>query len=216
MFASIRRYRLVTGSMDDLMHRIDESFAEQIDEQEGFVAYHVVELPDREVISISIFDGPKQAEASRELAQRWTETELQDMDLQRVEVLRSEIDVSRASEAMLEPLHAATGSEFCAVRRYELRAGSISEVLSRVDTSFAETVQGIDGFRGYMLLELGNDELVSLTFFRDRAGADASDDAAARFVSEELADFDIVRTAARSGDVHVSRARAEVLVPEHA
>src|SRR5262245_62977994 len=93
MFASIRRYRLVTGSMDDLMHRVDATFAEQIAEQEGFVAYHVVELPDREVISVSIFDGPKQAEASRELAQRWTESELPDMDLQRVEVLRSEIDV---------------------------------------------------------------------------------------------------------------------------
>jgi hypothetical protein len=216
MFASIRRYRLVTGSMGELMRRVDESFAEQIAAQEGFVAYHVIELPDNEVVSVSIFDGPKQAEASRELAQRWTETELDDMDLQRVEGVRSEIDVCRASEAMLEPLHAASGSEFCALRFYVLRAGSISDVLRRVDTSFAETVQGIDGFRGYMLMELGDDELVSLTFVRDRAGADASDDAAARFVSEELADFDIVRTDARSGDVRVSRACAALLVPEHA
>jgi hypothetical protein len=202
--------------MDELMRRVDLSFAEQISAQEGFIAYHVIELPGNELISVSVFEGPKQAEASRDLAQRWTETELQDMDLQRVEALRSEIDISRASAAMLEPLHAATGSEFCAVRRYLLRAGSISEVLSRVDTSFAETVQAIDGFRGYMLLELGNDELVSLTFVRDRGGADESDALAARFVAEELADFDIVRTEARSGDVHVSRAHAEMLVPEHA
>jgi hypothetical protein len=216
MFANIRRYRLVRGSMDELMHRVDESFAEQIGAQEGFVSYQVIELPEGEVISVSVFEGPKQAEASRELSRRWTDTELSDMDLQRVETLRSEIDVSRASEALLEPLHVASGSEFCALRRYVLREGSINEALRRVDASFAETVQGVDGFRGYMLLELGNDELVSLSFFRDRAGADASDELAARFVREELADFDIVRIDARSGDVRVSRAQAEVLVPEHA
>jgi hypothetical protein len=201
--------------MDELMHRVDETFAEQISAQEGFISYHVIELPDSEVLSVSVFEGPKQAEASRELAQRWTEAELRDMDLRRIEVLRSEIDVSRASEAMLEPLHAAAGSEFCALRRYLLRAGSIDEALHRVDVSFAETVQSIDGFRGYMLLELGNDELVSLTFVRDRAGAAASDELAARFVREELADFDVERIEARAGDVRVSRAHGEVLVPEH-
>jgi hypothetical protein len=116
----------------------------------------------------------------------------------------------------LEPLHAASGSEFCALRRYLLRAGSINELLLRVDMSFAETVRGIDGFRGYLVLELGNDELVTLTFVRDRAGAQASDELAARFVSEELADFDLERIDARAGDVRVSRARAEVLLPEHA
>jgi hypothetical protein len=216
MFASIRRYRLAQGSMDELMHRIDESFAEQLGDQEGFVSYHAIELGDRELITVSTFREPAQAEASRELAQRWTGTELPDMDLQRIEVLRSEIDVSRASEDLLEPLHAASGSEFCALRRYVLREGSIDEALRRVDASFAESVQQIDGFRGYMLLELGNDELVSLTFFRDRAGAEASDELAARFVSRELADFDLERIEARAGDVRVSRAGAEVLVAEHA
>jgi hypothetical protein len=216
MFASIRRYRLARGSMDELMRRVDESFVEQIGAQEGFVSYHAIELPDNELISVSVFSGPRQAEASRELAQRWTETELPDMDLQRLETLRSEIDVSRASEELLEPLHAASGSEFCALRRYLLRAGSINELLLRVDMSFAETVRGIDGFRGYLVLELGNDELVTLTFVRDRAGAQASDELAARFVSEELADFDLERIDARAGDVRVSRARAEVLLPEHA
>jgi hypothetical protein len=216
MFASIRRYQLARGSMDELMRRVDESFVEQIGAQEGFVSYHAIELPDNELISVSVFSGPRQAEASRELAQRWTETELPDMDLQRLETLRSEIDVSRASEELLEPLHAASGSEFCALRRYLLRAGSINELLLRVDMSFAETVRGIDGFRGYLVLELGNDELVTLTFVRDRAGAQASDELAARFVSEELADFDLERIDARAGDVRVSRARAEVLLPEHA
>jgi hypothetical protein len=216
MFASIRRYRLARGSMDELLHRVDASFVEQLAAQEGFVSYHAIDLGEGELVTVSMFREPRQAEASRELAQRWTGTELADMDLQRQEVMRSEIDVSRCSESLLEPLHAASGSEFCAMRRYVLRAGSIDEVLRRVDTSFAETVQGIDGFRGYLLLELGNDELVSLSFFRDREGVAASDELAAQFVRDELADFDIERLDARGGDVRVSRAHAEVLVPEHA
>jgi hypothetical protein len=216
MFASIRRYRLVRGSMDELMHRVDESFAEQISAQQGFVSYHAIELPSDEIVTVSVFAGPHQAEASRELSRRWTETELQDMEIERIETLRSEIDVSRGCQELLQPLHAASGSEFCALRRYVLRDGSINELLRRVDESFAETVQTVDGFRGYVVLELGNDELVTLTFVRDRAGAAASDEMAARFVSEELADFDLVRTDARAGDVRVSRAVAEVLVPEHA
>jgi hypothetical protein len=216
MFASIRRYRLARGSMDELMRRVDESFAEQISAQEGFVSYHAIQLGGDELITVSVFAGPKQAEASRELAQRWTATEIPDMDLERLAALRSEIDVSRCSPDLLEPLHAASGSEFCAVRRYLLRDGSISALLQRVDASFAETVQTIDGFHGYLVLELGNDELVTLTFVRDRAGAAASDEMAYAFVLDQLADFDLVRTEARAGDVRVSRADAEMLVPEHA
>jgi hypothetical protein len=216
MFASIRRYRLARGSMDELMHRVDESFAELIAAQQGFVSYHAIELDDGELVTVSMFQDPRQAETSRELAQRWTETELHDMELRRLEAVRSEIDVSRASAEMLEPLHAASGSEYCALRRYVLREGSISELLRRVDESFAETVQTVDGFRAYIVLELGNDEVVSLTFTRDHAGAEASDALAARFVADELADFWLERVDARAGDVHVSRARAEVLEPEHA
>jgi hypothetical protein len=216
MFANIRRYCLARGSMDEFMRRVDESFVVQLAAQDGFVAYQAIELGGGEFLTVSMFREPRQAEASRELAQRWLQTELEDMDVQRLETLRSEIDVSRASEDLLEPLHAASGSEFCALRRYVLRDGSIDELLRRVDTSFAERVQEIDGFRGYMVLELGNDELVSLTFFRDQEGVETSEALSARFVAEELAEFDLERTAAVAGDVRVNRAGADVLLAEHA
>ena len=216
MFASIRRYRLVRGSMDELMRRVDDGFAERISAQDGFVSYHAIDLGDGDIITVSVFGDPRQAEASRELSRRWIETELDGIELERLETLRSEIDVSRASTDLLEPLHAASGREICSLRRYVLWEGPIDELLHRVDVSFAERVQGIDGFRGYMVFELGNYEIVALTFFRDRAGAEASDQLAARFVREELSDFDMERTDTRIGDVRVSRARAEVLAPEHA
>ena len=43
MFASIRRYRLQRGSMDELTRRVDEGFAEEIGRQPGFVAYELID-----------------------------------------------------------------------------------------------------------------------------------------------------------------------------
>ena len=46
MFATIRRYRLNAGSMDALLHEVDVGFAEMIQEQDGFVAYEVLDCGD--------------------------------------------------------------------------------------------------------------------------------------------------------------------------
>ena len=55
MFASIRRYRLQRGSMDDLLHLVDTDFAETIAEVDGFVAYEVIDLGDGELMTLSVF-----------------------------------------------------------------------------------------------------------------------------------------------------------------
>lgn len=38
MYASIRTYRMRSGSMDELMHRVDRDFAEALAQEPGFVA----------------------------------------------------------------------------------------------------------------------------------------------------------------------------------
>ena len=55
MFATIRRYRLLGGSMDSLLHEVDVGFAEMIQEQDGFVAYEVAQpqrAGARELVSL--------------------------------------------------------------------------------------------------------------------------------------------------------------------
>jgi len=88
MFASIRRYRLTRGSIDKLTRRVDESFAEQISSQPGFISYEFMDCGDGEIMTISMFAGAEQAEASREFAQRWTGENLQDLDFDSMEALR--------------------------------------------------------------------------------------------------------------------------------
>ena len=103
---------------------------------------------------------------------------------------------------------------FASVRRYRLEAGSIDDLLHLVDTDFAESVQEMEGFVSYQVLECGNGEIVTITTFRDRRSAEASMEMAADWVRDTLAArFDLTRLEAFLGEVAVSRARADVLEP---
>ena len=46
MYCSVRRYRTDPGQMDELMHRIDEGFCEQLERGPGFVAYQALDCGD--------------------------------------------------------------------------------------------------------------------------------------------------------------------------
>jgi hypothetical protein len=216
VFASIRRYRLLHGSMEDLTRRVDEGFAEDIGRRPGFVAYEFMDCGDGEIVTLTVFRDADQAEASRELAQRWTEENLQDLEFRRLEALHGEILVSRAARDMLEPGHAGSARKFASVRRYTLRTGSIAELMHIVDEVFADEIEAMDGFEAYHALDCGGSELVSISLFRDQPAAEESDERALEFVRRELGGFDIERTEVLGGEVVVSRAMAALLEPAHA
>ena len=115
MFASVG-YRLASGSPEQLTERVDRDFADRIGAQPGFVSYEFVDCGDGEVVTISVFQDSEQAEGSRELAQRWTEENLHDLELNHTEALHGELLVSRAARDVLEPAHAqgARSSRACA------------------------------------------------------------------------------------------------------
>lgn len=95
MFASIRRYRLIQGSLDELRRRVAEGFADQISAQPWFRSYQFMDCGDGIVMTISMFSEAHEAEASRELAQRWTEQNLQDLRFTRLESFGGKVLVSR-------------------------------------------------------------------------------------------------------------------------
>ena len=215
MFASIRRYRLKRGSMEELTRRVDEGFAEDIGRRPGFAAYEFMDCGDGEIVTLSVFRDADQAEASRELALRWTEENLQDLEFGRLEALRGEILVSRAARDMLDPGHAGAARKFASVRRYRLRTGSIGELMHIVDEVFADEIEAMDGFEAYHALDCGS-EIVSISLLRDQAAAEESDERALEFVRRDLGDFDSERTEVIGGEVLVSRAMATLLEPAHA
>jgi hypothetical protein len=216
MFASIRRYRLTHGALEELAGRVDDGFAQEISAQPGFVSYELIGCDDGEIVTISVFGDADQAEASRHLAERWTEQNLSDLEFARIEALHGEVCVSRADREMLEPAHTRTLGKFASVRRYQLRSGEVSELMRIVDQVFADQIQEMDGFEAYHALGCGRGQILSISLFRDQTAAEASDDRALEFINEQLGAFDIERTEVIGGEVRVSRALAELLQPAHA
>jgi hypothetical protein len=99
---SIRTYRVGSGSIGDLMQRVDRELAETLTQEPGFIAYQVVQTGPSTVASITTFRERDQAEASNELAAQWVGDSLSDFDVDRMGVIGGEVMVSRVAAEMLE------------------------------------------------------------------------------------------------------------------
>ena len=106
MYASIRTYRMDRGDMDDLMHRVDTSFADRLASSPGFVAYHAIDCGDGALCTVTVFQDEAAAERSNEAAAEFVRTELAEFRLTRTDVKVGKVDVSRAASEVLEPAHA--------------------------------------------------------------------------------------------------------------
>jgi hypothetical protein len=216
MFASIRRYRLRSGSMAELARRVDGGFAERLSAQPGFVSYEFLDAGEGDVMTISVFHDADGAHRSGEYARQWTDENLGDFEFRRREALQGEILVSRAAEDVLAPGHAGGAERFASVRRYGMAGGSVAELMRSVDDIFADEMAALDGFVAYQVLDCGGGEILSVSLLRDRAMARETDEMALRFVTERLSRFGLQRTEAVGGKVLVSRAMGEMLEPTHA
>jgi heme-degrading monooxygenase HmoA len=105
VFVSIRTYRVPSGAIDELMHRVDRDLADAFAREPGFMGYEVARTGYNTVASITTFRTLEQAEASNELAAEWVAEELADFDVQRLGVINGEVMVSRAASEILEPAH---------------------------------------------------------------------------------------------------------------
>jgi heme-degrading monooxygenase HmoA len=216
MFASMRRYRLAPELQAEFMRRVDESFADQIAEQPGFMSYELIDCGGGDLFTLSLFLEPGQAEASRDLARRWTEEQLQDIEHTRFDAVHGESLVGRAAPGMLHPGHVGDARKAVSIRLYRLRSGSVPELLQRVDQAFADLLQTMEGFEAFHLLDCGDDEVLWVSFLRDAEAVGESDARAVKFMRDELADFRLERIASLPGEIVVSRANTALLEPAHA
>lgn len=216
MFASMRRYRVQPEALAEFIRRVDESFADEIAAQPGFVSYQLIDCGGGDLFTLSVFLEPGQAEASRELAQLWTEDNLQDIEHTRFDAIHGESLVSRAAPGMLEPAHVGGARKCVSIRYYRLRSGSVGRFLQRVDRGFADRMRAMQGFEASHLLDCGDDEVLWISVLHDSDAVEEADERAAQFVREELADFRPELVVSIRGDIAVSRANAELLAPAHA
>ena len=105
MFVSVRRYTMGAGSIDSLMHRVDQEFVPAISQEAGFVGYFAVDTGDGTVETISLFHDKTSAEGSNELAADYVRENLGEFELARTEVSGGEVLVSKVTAEALEDAH---------------------------------------------------------------------------------------------------------------
>jgi hypothetical protein len=105
MYASIRRYRMGAGSMDDAMHLADTELADRISGEPGFVDYQVMDTGDGTTTSVTIFEDEEGCLRSNAMAAEFVREHLRDFQVERLDMFAGEVMVSRAAERVLEPAH---------------------------------------------------------------------------------------------------------------
>jgi hypothetical protein len=76
MYATVKRYELGAGSrgagaVKELMRRCREELLPKLSEEEGFVAYYVVDTGNAVIASVSVFEQEAGAEAGDRIAKQF-------------------------------------------------------------------------------------------------------------------------------------------------
>ncbi len=92
---------------------------------------------------------------------------------------------------------------YASVRIYK-EISDPDEITRLVQEEFVPLVSSIDGFVAYYLLDAGDGVMCSTSVFQDRAGAEASDEKAAAWARDRLADVVFDAPAITEGEVVAS------------
>jgi heme-degrading monooxygenase HmoA len=76
---------------------------------------------------------------------------------------------------------------YTAIRKYYVIPGRGDELIQRVQGGFVPIISEVSGFVAYYLLEVRNDEIVSISIFDTRTGAEESTRRAATWVEKNIA-----------------------------
>jgi hypothetical protein len=93
---------------------------------------------------------------------------------------------------------------YVAVRRYQVKAGSIDELAQRAQQGFVPLLSQVPGFVAYYGVAAGNEGIFTVSVFQDQAGADESTRLAADWVRQNLAEFVQGAPELRAGEVRWS------------
>src|SRR3954454_192705 len=110
-----------------------------------------------------------------------------------------------AGVALLRHSRQEGAGMYVSIRTYRVaNSDGIPEMMHRVDRDLAESFARESGFVSYQVARTGEHTVASMTTFRTREQAEASNDLAAEWVADALADFGVERMGVMGGDVHVS------------
>jgi hypothetical protein len=115
MYAMIRRYRMGTGSIDELMHKVDTQFADQLSEASrragapvqvppGIASYQAINTGHGTLMTITVFETEQQGQQAQRASENIRKS-LSEFQVEEIETFMGEVMVSRATETVLDPVH---------------------------------------------------------------------------------------------------------------
>ena len=94
---------------------------------------------------------------------------------------------------------------YAVIRRYTIKPGGARELAARVEREFVPIIRAVPGFVSYLYLEggqeWGRDVLSTISVFTSREGAEASVRAAAKWVGDNLSEFEPSQPSVTAGEV---------------
>jgi hypothetical protein len=98
---------------------------------------------------------------------------------------------------------------YVTVRHYKIAPGATAELGRRIQLEFLPIISKLPGFVEYFWASSGENEMFSVNVFTDRAGADASVQAAADYVRKHLTSLLPNPPEVMTGEVVVHQAKAQ-------
>jgi heme-degrading monooxygenase HmoA len=99
MYASIRKYYIKPGTAEEFLRRVRGGFVPLISQEPGFQAYHVLQVRDDEIISVSLFDTQAGAEDSVRRAADWVAKNIASFIQGLPEITVGEVKISQLGNA---------------------------------------------------------------------------------------------------------------------
>jgi len=98
MFASIRKYNVRRGSVDELARRVREAFVPLMQSMPGFKGYYLLDGGPDVLITISMFDSADEALASTEKAAAWVRNNVLEFTRGMPDVMSGKALIAEAKE----------------------------------------------------------------------------------------------------------------------
>ena|SRR5437867_1067134 len=76
---------------------------------------------------------------------------------------------------------------YATIRRYRIAPGSVDRLTREIQEGFVPIISKASGFREYFWVKASDSEMLSVSVFENRAGAEESSRSAADYVAKHLA-----------------------------
>ena len=76
MHLAVRRYKIKSGSVDEILPLVNEGYLPLITQAPGFLAQYYVDEGNGELFTVSLFEDQATEEASTQLAANWVKQNL--------------------------------------------------------------------------------------------------------------------------------------------